>query len=87
MWEAFSDGPVVKNPPCNAGDTSSICGKIPPAMGQLRPRTLEPVLRNIRSHHSENLCPATEASSLHSPRLEKAHMQQQRPSAAKIYIF
>ena len=34
-------GPVVKNPPCNAGDTGSIPGqgnKIPYAMGELRPR-------------------------------------------------
>ena len=36
-WD-FSDGPVVKNPPCNAGDTGSIPGqgtKIPHAMGHL----------------------------------------------------
>ena len=34
----FPDGPVVKNPPCNAGDTSSMLGpgtKIPHASGQL----------------------------------------------------
>ena len=75
MWEAFSDGPVVKNLPCNAGDTSSIFGKIPRAMGQLSPHTLEPVLHN-RSHYSESLCPATTESGLHSPRLEKARVQQ-----------
>ena len=36
----ISGGPVVKNPPCNAGDVGSIPGqgtKIPHAMGQLRP--------------------------------------------------
>ena len=36
----FSGGPEVKNPPCNAGDASSIPGrgtKIPRAMKQLGP--------------------------------------------------
>ena len=36
----FPGGPVVKNPPSNAGDTGSIPGrgtKIPHAMGQLSP--------------------------------------------------
>ena len=35
-------GPVVKNPPCNAGDRGSILGrgtKIPPASEQLSPRS------------------------------------------------
>ena len=38
----FPGGPVVKNPPSNAGDASSIPGwrtKIPHAAGQLSPRT------------------------------------------------
>ena len=38
----FPGGPVVKNPPSNAGDVGSIpCRgtKIPHAMGQLIPRT------------------------------------------------
>ena len=38
----FPGGPVVKNPPYNAGDVGSIPGqgtKIPHAMGQLSPRT------------------------------------------------
>ena len=37
----FSGGPVVKNPPSNAGDMGSISGrgtKIPLATGQLSPR-------------------------------------------------
>ena len=43
----FPGGPVVKNPPSNAGDTASIPGqetKIPHAVGQLSPRatTTEP---------------------------------------------
>ena len=36
----FPSGPVVKNPPCNAGDVSSIPGqgtKIPHAVEQLSP--------------------------------------------------
>ena len=44
----FPGGPVVKNPPSNAGDTGSIPGqrtKIPHASGQLSPpaATSEPV--------------------------------------------
>ena len=38
----FPGGPVIKNPPSNAGDMASIPGrgtKIPHAMGQLSPRT------------------------------------------------
>ena len=38
----FPGGPVVKNPPCNAGDSGSILGrgtKIPRAAEQLSPRT------------------------------------------------
>ena len=39
QWD-FPCGPVVKNPPSNAGDAGSIPGqgtKIPHAVGQLRP--------------------------------------------------
>ena len=54
-------GPVVKNPPCNAGDMGSIAGwqpKIPYAVKQLSPRaqlltlyaTTESVHGNDRSH-------------------------------------
>ena len=44
-------GPVVKNPPCNAGDMGSIAGwepKIPYAVKQLSPRatTTDPVRHN-----------------------------------------
>ena len=46
-YRDFPAGPVVKNPPYNAGDTGSIPGqgtKIPHAVGQLSPRatTTEP---------------------------------------------
>ena len=47
----FPGGPVVKNPPSDAGDTGSIPGlgtKIPHAVGQLSPctTTTEPVRHN-----------------------------------------
>ena len=50
----FPRGPVVKNPPCNAGDAGSIPGQgthIPYAMEQLRPcaLTTEPVHPSKRS--------------------------------------
>ena len=50
----FPGGPVVKNPPSNAGDTGSIPGqgtKIPHAEGQLSPRasTREPVCCKLQS--------------------------------------
>ena len=60
-WD-FPGGPVVKNPPSNAGDTGSIPGrrtKIPHAVGQLSPtlqllsiwaKTREPECRNYRTH-------------------------------------
>ena len=41
-WRDFSGGPVVKNPPCNAGDLGSIpdwITKIPHATGQLSQQT------------------------------------------------
>ena len=41
FWD-FPGGPVVKNPPSNAGDAGSIPGqgpKIPHAAGQLSPHT------------------------------------------------
>ena len=42
MYWDFPGGPVVRNPPCNAGDTGSIPGrgtKIPHAARQLSSRT------------------------------------------------
>ena len=51
----------------------------------LRPVRLEPMLRNKRSHREATTmrspCTATK-SSPRLPQLEKAHMQQRRPSAA-----
>ena len=40
---AFPDGPIVKNPPCNAGNVGSILGwrtKIPYVTEQLSPETI-----------------------------------------------
>ena len=62
VWD-FPGGPVVRNPPANAGALSNPrSGKTPHAAGQrsLRtttpePTSLEPVLRNKRSHHRETL--------------------------------
>ena len=52
-YRNFPGGPVVRNPPCNAGDMGSIPGQrteVPHAMGQLIPQvtTREPVGRNWR---------------------------------------
>ena len=54
----ISGGPVVKNPPCNAGDVGSIPGqgtKIPNAMKEPSPQaaTTEPAC------HNKNLVPST----------------------------
>ena len=55
----FPGGPVVKNPPCNAGDAGSITGqgiKVPHATGNqsLCTTTREkPSQRNDRSHNKE----------------------------------
>ena len=51
----FPGGPMVKNPPSNAGDAGSIPHrgtKIPHATGQLRlhAATTEPVHHNYRAH-------------------------------------
>ena len=51
----------------------------------LKPACLEPTLRNKRSHCNETPCSPTK-SSPRSPQLEKAHVQQWRPDAAKNKI-
>ena len=48
-WD-FPGGPVVKNPPYNAGDAGLIPGqgtKIPHAVGQLSPRTATTELAHL----------------------------------------
>ena len=60
----FPSGPVVKNPPCNAGDVSSIPGqatKIPQAEGQLsvQATTTEPVCSGACVPQLESPCATT----------------------------
>ena len=57
-------GPVVKNPPSNAGDVGSIPGRrtnIPRAVGQLSPctTTTEPVRSRAHATQLESLCAST----------------------------
>ena len=59
---AFLGGPVVKNPPSNAGDTGSIPGlgtKTPHAMGQLSPSatTSASELKSLGAVGTEVLAP------------------------------
>ena len=89
----FPGGPVVKNPPTDAGDVGLIPApgtKIPRAVGQLRPRAAIPeapehlrahVLKQEK-HCNEKPCTAT-GSSPHGPQLGKSHVPQRRPSTAK----
>ena len=58
----FPGGPVVKNPPSNAGDAGSIPGlgtKVPHAVGQLSPRatTIELTLLNERARMPQTTDP------------------------------
>ena len=64
----FPGSPVVKNPPCNAGDTDSIPGggtKIPHAAEQLSPQLLSLCVLEL-VHHKE-----------------RSHVLKLRPNAAK----
>ena len=70
----FPGGPVVKNPPYNAGDKGSIPGwgtKIPHAAGQLSPRA--PQLRSLRTSTRACVLQTTELthSGTHAPQPEK----------------
>ena len=61
-------GPVIKNPPCNAGDVGSIPGqgtKIPYALKQL---AIVPQLLNMRATPRESV-----------PFNERSHLPQLRP--------
>ena len=60
----FSNGPVVKNPPCSAGDMGLIPGqgtKIPHAMERLSPCTAA----GESMHHNEKI-PHDSTKSLHA---------------------
>ena len=53
----FPGGPLVKNPPCHAGDMGSIPGwgnKIPRAAGQLSPHT---TMKDPTGHNKEQRQP------------------------------
>ena len=53
----FPGGPVVKNPPSNAGDVGLIPGwgtKIPHAMGQLSPHATTTEPTSLKSPHAVN---------------------------------
>ena len=50
----FAVGPVVENPPANAGDMDrSLLGEDPTCCGAAKPVCLEPVFCSKRSHHHE----------------------------------
>ena len=87
----FPGGTVNENSPANAGDMGLIPDPEDSAChGAIKPldhsdwslHTLEPVLCKKRNHHIESL-PTTTKRSPHSLQLEKAGMQQQRPSTDK----
>ena len=74
----FLGGPVVKNPPSNAGDSGSIPGqgtRIPHAGGNCAhmPQLKKPVCLNSWAHVLWSLCSIT----------REAHTPQQRPRTAK----
>ena len=68
IWRDFPGGPVVKNPPSNAGDVGSFPGhgiKIPHALEQPSPRTTTEVspcaiTREAREPQRKILCATTE---------------------------
>ena len=80
----FSGGPVVKNPPCNAGDTGSTPG--PRRSHTAEQLSLCTTTRRLQSPRLQLLSPCAQSprsTSPHSPQLQKAHAKQRRPSAAK----
>ena len=81
----FPGGPVVKNPPSNAGNAGSITGrgiKIPHAAGQLSPDTATTEPARSRAH-----VPQLEKPARHNEepacRNERSRVLQLRPDAAK----
>ena len=87
--EDFPGGPVVENLPADRGHRFDPWPrKIPHTVRQLRsPQLLKPMHPRTCALHQEKpleweACRQLKSGS-HSPQLEKAHMQQQRPSTAK----
>ena len=94
MWiRDFPGGPVVKNLPCNAGDTGLIPGwgnKIPHTAEQLSPHITTTESSGSRAHVQQLESPwdTTRESMHHSRRphrtQHRSHMLQRRPDAAKL---
>ena len=86
----FPGGPVVKNLPANAGtwvwspdwENTTCCRAAKPVCHSYWACTPELTTHNMRSRHNEKLTLQLE-SSPGSLQLEKACMQQQRPTTAK----
>ena len=80
----FPGGPVVKNPPANAGDAGLILGlgrfHLPRGNQACAPQLLKPVSLEPRLH-KRSPCTAVK-SSPRLPQLEKARLQLRIPSAA-----
>ena len=89
-------GPLVKNPPCSAGDIpvpgrshlpwgNGACEPqlVNPCAAATEPARLEPMLPNKKSHCSEKPCALQLEGSPLSLQLEKAHPHQGTPSTAK----
>ena len=69
---------LVREDPSYCRATKPVCHNYRACVPQLlKPAHLEPVLRNKRSLHTAM------KSSPHSLQLERAHVQQRRPNAAK----
>ena len=78
MYWYFPGGPLIKNPPCSAGDAGSIPGqgtKLPHAAEQLSPHTAatEPM------YHNQSLCTAKRSCMMQG----RPCMLQLRSKAAK----
>ena len=74
------DGPVVKNPPSNAGDAGSNPGRgtqIPHAMGQLSPRAA-----NYRAHTLWSSHTTTREEKIHTSQLERSLCASTKSSRA-----
>ena len=83
----FPGGSEVKNLPCNARDTSSIPGPGRPHMPQQQKPTHPGacIAQQEKPPQWEALAPQLE-SSPRSPQLEKASVQQRRPSRVKHFF-
>ena len=70
----FPGGPVVKNPPANAGDAGSIPGrgtKTPYAAGPLSPRTTTTELAQLNKRAREPQTTEPTCPGAHEPQLER----------------